>query len=144
MTMLRRYASDNSRQRIEEIFQLRIKGHTLHEIADKFDMSLPNVQQSFYRECRFRTKAFDYPFVEYIGPRTLSVIRKCLGESMLATPEKLHHLANVRALICWPGVGTKTINDLIDGLVEAGYEGFNYESVYQTIFKPRTRQPAAV
>lgn len=139
MTMLRRYATEDSKQRIEEIFELRMKGLPLHEIASRFDMSLPNVQQAFYRECRFRTKAFQYPFVEYIGPRTLSVIRKCLGEAILATPDNLRDIKNIRALICWPGVGTKTINDLISGLLEAGYESFNYETVYQTIFKSRQR-----
>ncbi len=144
MTMLRRYASEKSKERIVQIYELRMKGSPLQEIASRFDMSLPNVQQAFYRECRFRKKAFDYPFVEFIGPRTLSVIRKCLGEEILATPDDLRTMENVRALICWPGVGAKTINDLINGLVAAGYPGFDYDLIYNKIFKPRTPQQTTI
>ena len=105
-------------------------------------MGIANVQQAYYRECRFRKMAFDYPFVEYIGTHTCNIIRKCLGEQALGEPGQLSRQDNVKAMLCWPGVGTKTIQDLSNGLEAAGYDGFDAEQVYNRIFQSRSRRRA--
>ncbi|MGM0453246.1 MAG: hypothetical protein ACQERN_08795 [Thermodesulfobacteriota bacterium] len=142
--MLRRYTNEKSKRRAEQIFELRLHGHALPDIAEMMDMTITNVQQTYNRECNFRVKAFDYPFVEFIGSRTLSAIRKCLGEAILATPEQLANPENIRALICWPGVGGKTINDLANGLVNAGYDSFEPDEIYSDMFQNKTVVQTAV
>ena len=140
MGRLGRYTDSKSRQRIDLIFEMRRKGHVWAEIGEACQMGIANVQQAYYRECRFRKTAFEYPFVEYIGTHTCNVIRKCLGEQALADPRKLSGQENIKAILCWPGVGTKTIRDLSEGLQEAGYESFDPDEVYNRIFQSRTRR----
>ena len=142
--MLRRYTNEKSKRRAEQIFDLRLQGRALPDIAEMMDMTITNVQQTYNRECNFRLKAFDFPFIEYIGSRTLSAVRKCLGEAILAAPERLADPDNVRALICWPGVGAKTINDLASGLVNAGYEGFDPDQIYNDMFQNKAAVQTAV
>ncbi|MFW6081796.1 MAG: hypothetical protein ACOC7W_07775 [Desulfosalsimonas sp.] len=137
---LRRYADSRNRERIEKIFEMRRIGHPWARIAEECEMGVANVQQAYYRECRYRKAAFEYPFIEYIGTHTYKVIRKCFGERILASPRQLAGLDNVKALLCWPGVGSKTIQDLSEGLEEAGYEGFDSGKAYSEIFHPRTRR----
>lgn len=139
MGRLRRYANTKSRERMEKIFEMRRKGYPWARIAEECGMGTANVQQAYYRECRYRKTAFEYPFIEYIGTHTYNVIRKCFGEKILTNPQELTSLENVKAMLCWPGVGTKTIEDLSEGLEEAGYEGFDAEEAYKQIFQPRTR-----
>ncbi|MFP4158782.1 MAG: hypothetical protein ACLFQ9_04920 [Desulfobacterales bacterium] len=138
MGKIRRYADSRSRERMEKVFEMRRKGLTWARIADECAMRVPNVQQAYYRECRYRKAAFEYPFIEFIGTHTYNVIRKCFGEKILASPWQLAFLENVKALLCWPGVGSKTVRDLSEGLEEAGYEGFDPEEAYNQIFHPRT------
>lgn len=140
MGRLRRYANPKSRERIEKIFEMRRKGYAWARIAEECKMGVANVQQAYYRECRYRKSAFEYPFIEYIGTHTYNVIRKCFGEEVLHNPQQLGSLENVKAVLCWPGVGTKTIQDLSEGLIEAGYEGFDPEHAYKEIFQPRARR----
>ncbi|MBS3754486.1 MAG: hypothetical protein KGY56_02175 [Desulfobacterales bacterium] len=140
MGRLRRDANPDSRERIEKIFEMRLKGYVWAEIAEEFNMGVANVQQAYYRECRYRKAAFEYPFIEYIGTHTYNVVRKCLGEKILNNPQQLADLENVKAVLCWPGVGTKTIQDLSEGLEEAGYEGFDPDAAYKQIFQPKSRR----
>ncbi len=140
MARLQRYADSKSRQRMEKIFDMRRKGNTWARIAEECGMGIANVQQAYYRECRYRKAAFEYPFIEYIGTHTYNVIRKCLGEKILESPQHLASLENVKAILCWPGVGTKTIQDLSEGLEEAGYKGFDPAEAYNRIFQPRARR----
>ncbi|MCF8036299.1 MAG: hypothetical protein K9K62_05475 [Desulfobacteraceae bacterium] len=140
MGRLRRYANSENRERIEKIFEMRLKGYVWAEIAEAFNMGVANVQQAYYRECRYRKAAFEYPFIEYIGTHTYNVVRKCLGEKILNTPQQLADLEKVKAVLCWPGVGTKTIQDLSEGLEEAGYEGFDADQAYKQIFQPKSRR----
>ncbi len=123
-----------NRNRIEEIMDLRSQGYSMAEIAETIGTSLPNVHQLYKRECNFRETVLSYPFVEFISTRTMSAIRKCLGIEVLATPEKLAEDDNIRALICWPGVGSKTVRDLAGALEEAGYETFDPERIYAGMF----------
>ncbi|MFP4194993.1 MAG: hypothetical protein ACLFMN_07725 [Desulfobacterales bacterium] len=139
MGRLRRYSDTKNRERMEKIFEMRRKGYPWARIAEEFDMGTPNVQQAYYRECRYRKAAFEYPFIEYIGTHTYNVIRKCFGEKTLSDPQQLASLENVKAMLCWPGVGTKTILDLSEGLEEAGYEGFDPDEAYKQVFHPRAR-----
>ncbi|MGM0451951.1 MAG: hypothetical protein ACQERN_02145 [Thermodesulfobacteriota bacterium] len=127
-------STSKNHNRIKEIMDLRSQGYGMAEIAETLGTSLPNVHQLYKRECNFRETALAYPFVEYISTRTLSAIRKCLGIEILATPEKLAETDNIRALICWPGVGAKTIHDLAGALEEAGYEAFDPELIYANMF----------
>lgn len=138
-----RYANSKSRERIEKIFEMRRKGYVWAEIAEACGMGIANVQQAYYRECRFRKTAFDYPFVEYIGTHTYNVIRKCMGEEILGDPQRLGEQENIKAMLCWPGVGTKTIQDLSEGLEEAGYRGFDPEEAYSRIFQSKARRRSA-
>lgn len=129
-----RGSNNKNHNRVKEIMDLRQQGYGMSEIAETLGTSLPNVHQLYKRECNFRETVLAYPFVEYISTRTLSAIRKCLGIEILATPEKLAEADNIRALICWPGVGSKTIHDLADALEEAGYEGFEPDNIYAGMF----------
>lgn len=140
MGRLKRYADGKSRDRMEKIFDMRRRGYTWNKIAEECGMGIANVQQAYYRECRYRKAAFEYPFIEYIGTHTYNVIRKCFGEDILADPRQLSGLENVKAMLCWPGVGTKTIQDLSEGLEQAGYEGFDPDEAYRQIFHPRARR----
>ncbi|MCF8024396.1 MAG: hypothetical protein K9K82_02785 [Desulfobacteraceae bacterium] len=123
-----------------KIFEMRRKGYRWARIAEECGMGVANVQQAYYRECRYRKTAFECPFIEYIGTHTYNVIRKCFGEKILTDPQQLTAFENIRAMLCWPGVGTKTIQDLSEGLEEAGYDGFDPAEAYRQIFQPRARR----
>lgn len=140
MGQLGRYMDSKSRERIEKIFDMRRKGRLWSEIAEECQMGIANVQQAYYRECRFRKLAFEYPFAEYIGTHTCNIIRKCLGEPVLGDPGQLRDDENIRVMLCWPGVGTKTIEDLSKGLKDAGYEGFDPDEAYKRIFQSGSRR----
>lgn len=95
------------------------------EIAHQSGMIYQNARHIYQRECIYREKAFYYPFIEYLSARTEKAIRKSLGEDLLADPEGLSQLENLKKLLCWPGVGRGVLQDLADALNQAGYDSFD-------------------
>ena len=118
----------------ETVYRLRQLGWTNQEIAHKTGKKLHHVMQIAQRELNYQCKALKYPFIEYIGPRTEKVIKKCLGESILAEPEKLSEIEKLKTLICLPGVSDGVMRNLAEGLAEAGYESFDVEQIKDAIF----------
>lgn len=57
-----------------------------------------------------------------------------MSDDMFLEPEKLADLEAIRTLFCWPGVGEKVLNNLAEGLEEAGYESFDPEEMMERIF----------
>ncbi|MBA2881444.1 hypothetical protein HNR65_001771 [Desulfosalsimonas propionicica] len=88
-------------------------------------MTYQIARQIYQRECIHREQAFYYPFIEYLSTRTENAIRKSLGEDLLAAPEGFSQPENLKKMICWPGVGSVVLQNLADGLDQAGYESFD-------------------
>lgn len=137
--MIARYRTEESRELANTIYMLRQEGLSLTEVARYMGIAYPNVVYRYRRECIFREQAFYYPFIEYITPRTEKVIRKSIGEEILAEPEHLNTLESIRILLFWPGVSTGILADLAEGLTEAGYESFDPDQIMDDFFNPKKR-----
>ena len=127
MPLFERFTKKENRERAERIFELRGQGHSFGYIADELGINVSHAWLLYRRECEYRNSIYDYPFVEFIGSRTVSSIKKSLGEEILATPEKLQEVQNLKDLRHWPNVGPKIMRDLVEGLKEAGYEDIDME-----------------
>lgn len=132
--LLFRYRTEESRKTAETICRLHQFGYTYQEIADKTGKSVQHVIKIIQREQAFRCEAFQSPFVEYLGPRTVSAIKKSLSVNALSDPESLSNFESVSSLLCWPGVGDAVLSDLAAGLEEAGYESFDLEAVKKSMY----------
>jgi len=137
--MLVRYQTEENRRLAEKVFMLRLSGLTYQEIASRTGLTLQNARQMEHRERAFRCEAFKYPLLEYIPTRTEKTIRKGLGETILANPEKLSEIENLKTLICLPGVSDVVMKNLADGLAEAGYESFDVEKIKDAIFTTKRK-----
>jgi hypothetical protein len=137
--MLSRYQSEENQKTADTIYRLRQLGFTHQEIADKTGKSLQNVVQTCRNELAFRCEAFQFPFIEYLSSRTANAIKKSLGIEALSDPEKLNGVEQVKAVLCWPGVGDKVLKDLVAGLEKAGYEGFDLEEMKDVIYFSKQR-----
>jgi len=129
--MLKQYQSEETRERAETIYRLRQQGHGFESIARQMGLTYSNASQIYRLECQFRGLAFRCPFAEYIPRRMTNAVRKCLGEEMLARPEKLNDSELIRQLRLFPGIGDKSLNSLARALVEAGYESSEVEKLKQ-------------
>lgn len=86
--------------------------------------NIQTAMQIYKRECASGKEHFIILLLKHISGRTEKAIRKSRGDEMFLEPEKLTELEDIRTLLCWPGVGKKVLNDLAEGLEEAGYESF--------------------
>jgi transcriptional regulator len=131
--------SEANRKLAKTIFKLRQYGWTYQKIADELGLTLPLIMQFAKRETTYRCKAFKHPFIEYISPRTGKAIKRRLGEDILAEPEKLNGMGQVKAVRIWPGASDGVMKDLAEALEEAGYESFDVEKMKGFIFMTKQK-----
>ena len=135
--LLHRFNNETRNELFEKIFNLRLQRHSWAEIAGLLGVKPQHIYPLYRRECSFRKEALAFPFIEYISPATAGKIKRSLGADILSTPEKLADMQNLKTLIFWPGVGAKIMHDLALGLTEAGYASFDYDRIYEGLFKPK-------
>jgi transcriptional regulator len=137
--MLHSYNSEETRQRAETIYKLRLHGYSFVQIAKHVGTSYTNASVIFKKECKLRKLAFDGPFVEWLSSRAANAIRRALGEEIFAAPEELRETANVKKLLLFPGVSDGVMIELANALTEAGYEPFDLEEIKATMYGNKRR-----